>query len=120
MICLVMACPSGDGRDQKSFAHYQSVLFQCLNLIKTKCRPLFAIGQSTGAAVLIDYYLSLRHSGKWGFRQVILLAPLGKARRLETAVVTHTLVEALLSTWKRVQRNNSSDNRFIRFFETLH
>lgn len=112
---------SGDVAGIKSFAHYQSVLSQCLNLIKNKVPgPLFAIGQSTGAAVLIDYYLSLRHSKENGaFRQVILLAPLVRPVGWKTAVVTHTLVEPFFSTWKRVQRNNSSDNRFIRFLKHI-
>ncbi len=112
---------SGDAAAIKSFAHYQSVLNTCLNRMKGQITlPLHAIGQSTGAAVLTDYYLSLRHTRETGvFSRVIMLAPLVRPVGWKSALVTHMLLKPFFSTWRRALRKNSSDNRFIRFLKNI-
>lgn len=108
---------SGDSADIKSFAHYQSVLTRCLRLVKDDVKlPLLAVAQSTGAAVLIDYYLTFRHDQRDGaFRSVVMLAPLIRPLEWSRVKLIHSLLRPFFKTWKRAYRDNSSDSVFLRF-----
>ncbi len=112
---------SGDEAAIKSFAHYQSVLSRCLNTVKGNLvEPLHAIGQSTGAAVLTDYYLAFRHDHSSGvFDKLIMLAPLVRPVGWKGALRTHALVKPFITTWKRDWRRNTSDSEFLRFLRRI-
>lgn len=100
-----------------SFLEYQSVLSEVLAHVREKIRgPWFAVGQSTGGAILIDYLLSNRHSRKTSeFSKVVLLAPLVRPAGWLGAKVLHTLAKPFLTRWQRAFSANSGNTRFLRF-----
>ncbi|PID42848.1 MAG: lysophospholipase [Proteobacteria bacterium] len=112
---------SGDEAAIKSFAHYQAVLNDCLNIVKSNLvQPLHAIGQSTGAAVLIDYYLAFGLDQDSGaFDRVILLAPLVRPVGWKAALRLHALLRPFFTTWKRDLRKNTGDSQFLRFLHHI-
>ncbi len=100
-----------------SFLEYQSVLADVMADVDGKIRePWFAVGQSTGGAILIDYLLSNRHSCSTSrFRKVVLLAPLVRPRGWLGAKVLHSIVRPFITRWRRVFGANSSNARFLQF-----
>ncbi len=108
---------TGQSADIKSFAHYQSVLTGTLRLIRGGVKlPLMAVAQSTGAAVLADYYLTFRHNQLDGaFKSIVMLAPLIRPVGWKRSKLTHSLLRPFFKTWKRAFRNNSSDSVFLSF-----
>lgn len=108
---------TGEAAAIKSFAHYQSVLSACLREIRGKIRqPLFAVAQSTGAAVLADYYLGFRHDKESGaFASVVMLAPLIRPKGWRRSKWIHLFLRPFFNTWKRTHRDNSSNIAFLSF-----
>ncbi|MBU2874932.1 alpha/beta hydrolase [Marinobacter salexigens] len=100
-----------------SFLEYQGVLSEVVAHVRDKIRgPWFAVGQSTGGAILIDYLLSNHHSKETSeFRKVVLLAPLVRPAGWLGAKVLHTLVKPFMTRWQRVFAANSGNTRFLRF-----
>jgi len=100
-----------------SFLEYQSVLADVLAQVRGNVRgPWFAVGQSTGGAILIDYLLSNHHSQSTSeFRKVVLLAPLIRPAGWLGAKVLHSLARPFISRWRRVFAANSANTRFLRF-----
>ena len=108
----------------QSFEDYQVVLSGCLSLCVGQIKePLYAIGQSTGGAVLIDHILNRTlpsensEPQQLAFKKVVLLAPLVRPMGWSSALIMHTVVGPFLSTWKRVFSENSSDPTFIKFLK---
>lgn len=113
----------------QSFDDYQVVLNSCLNLCAENVKePFYAIGQSTGGAVLIDHLLNSNATTdaseltksefkKPVFQKVVLLAPLVRPVGWNSALFMHTMVGPFLSTWKRVFSENSNDPAFIKFLK---
>ncbi|MGO1462134.1 MAG: alpha/beta hydrolase [Marinobacter sp.] len=100
-----------------SFLEYQGVLSEVLTHVRNKIRgPWFAVGQSTGGGILIDYLLSNHHSQETSdFRKVVLLAPLVRPAGWLGAKVLHTLAKPFLTRWQRAFSANSGNTRFLRF-----
>jgi len=100
-----------------SFLEYQAVLSEVLAQVDGKLRgPWYAVGQSTGGAILIDYLLSNHHNQETSaFRKVVLLAPLVRPVGWLGAKVLHSLVKPFLSRWRRAFGANSSNTRFLSF-----
>ena len=100
-----------------SFLEYQSVLADVMAQARGKVRePWYAVGQSTGGAILIDYLLSNKHDqSSSDFRKVVLLAPLIRPAGWLGAKVLHSLMKPFLSRWRRVFAENSGNTRFLRF-----
>lgn len=100
-----------------SFLEYQGVLSEVLAHVRDKTRgPWFAVGQSTGGGILIDYLLSNHHSVETSeFRKVVLLAPLVRPAGWLGAKVLHTAVKPFINRWQRVFSANSGNTRFLRF-----
>lgn len=100
-----------------SFLEYQAVLSEVMAKVRDKIRgPWYAVGQSTGGAILIDYLLSNHHNRESSaFRKVVLLAPLVRPMGWLGAKILHSLVKPFLTRWKRVFGPNSGDTRFLRF-----
>ncbi len=110
---------SGEPVSIQSFSQYQKVLGACLELCKGNVpEPWLAVGQSTGAAVLVDYLCSNRFTSESSpFRHWVFLAPLVRPLGWRSALVLHTFLGPFLRTWKRVFMPNSHDNDFIRFLK---
>lgn len=100
-----------------SFLEYQGVLSEVMAHVRGKvCGPWFAVGQSTGGAILIDYLLSNHHSRATSeFREVVLLAPLIRPAGWLGARVLHTMAKPFITRWQRVFSANSGNTRFLRF-----
>jgi len=100
-----------------SFLEYQAVLRGVMAEAREKVAgPWFAVGQSTGGAILIDYLLSNHHSQDTSeFRKVVLLAPLIRPAGWLQVRVLHTVIRPFLRKWRRVFAENSSDTRFLSF-----
>ncbi|PSF06062.1 alpha/beta hydrolase [Marinobacter fuscus] len=100
-----------------SFLEYQAVLSEVMARVRDKIRgPWFAVGQSTGGAILIDYLLSNHHNqNSSAFRRVVLLAPLIRPMGWLGAKVLHSLFKPFLNRWKRAFSRNSGNTRFLRF-----
>ncbi len=100
-----------------SFLEYQAVLSEVMARIREKIRgPWFAVGQSTGGAILIDYLLSNHHDQhSSAFKKVVLLAPLVRPVGWLGAKTLHSLAKPFLSRWRRVFGANSGNTRFLRF-----
>jgi lysophospholipase len=102
-----------------SFARYVSGLDTCLQLADAQqlAKPWYMIGQSTGAAVLMDALQQQTVPLLYDARRFILLAPLLRPRhwpvtRLQFAVLRH-----FLSSTRRVFVDNSHDREFLEFLK---
>lgn len=98
-----------------SFTEYQTVLADILVRVRTLPAPWYAVGQSTGGGVLIDYLLAHVPYESHCFRRVVLLAPLVRPMGWLGAKALHTMVKPFLSRWRRVFAANSNDSRFLSF-----
>lgn len=100
-----------------SFLEYQAVLTDVLASVREQVRgPWFAVGQSTGGAILIDYLLTNHHTCRTSdFRRVVLLAPLVRPAGWLAAKVLHSMMKPFVSRWRRAFATNSSDSRFLEF-----
>lgn len=103
------------------FLEYQNVLEDVMALAKDNVRgPWFAVGQSTGGAILIDYLLSNHHTRHTsGFNKVVLLAPLIRPAGWLSAKILHSMMKPFFRRWRRVFGTNSSNTRFLRFLREL-
>ncbi len=111
---------SGDEASIRSFAEYRQILESCIALC-TKGelpRPWFAIGQSTGAAVLIETLFLRRYAPEASpFRHWVLLAPLVRPNGWLGVVLLHSLAGGFVRTWRRRWMDNSGDSEFVRFLK---
>lgn len=100
-----------------SFMEYQAVLADVLARVKPLIEaPLFAVGQSTGGGILIDYLLSNRHNRNTSdFCAVVLLAPLVRPVGWLGARVLHSAARPFVRRWRRAFAENSSNGRFLTF-----
>lgn len=108
---------SGKPAAIKSFEDYQAVLAECLRFMRLRVPgPWFAVGQSTGGAVLINYLL-LKAPARGGsvFRKVVLLAPLVRPYGWRLGRVIHAMVSPFFTYWRRGFSENSGDGRFLKF-----
>lgn len=104
-----------------SFLEYQAVLSDVMAAVRGRLRaPWYAVGQSTGAGILIDYLLSNQHDRQSSeFRRVVLLAPLVRPMGWLGAKVLHSLARPFLTRWRRMFSANSGNSRFLRFLKEV-
>ncbi|WP_166268132.1 alpha/beta hydrolase [Marinobacter caseinilyticus] len=110
---------SGTPASIGSFVEYQAVLTDVMTSVKGNIKaPWYAVGQSTGGGVLIDYLLSNHHNQETSaFRRVVLLAPLVRPAGWLGAKVLHSLAKPFMSRWRRMFSANSGNGRFLRFLK---
>jgi lysophospholipase len=110
---------SGRQADIADFQDYQLVLNEALAIYRHQLPgPLYALGQSTGGAILMDHVLSARAQGKApAFARVLLLAPLVRPAQWMQIRFGYWLVHLLKPSVPRVFRSNSSDRDFLRFVQ---
>lgn len=102
-----------------SFMEYQAVLSDVMAKVKGRLQgPWYAVGQSTGGAILIDYLLSNHHDTETSqFKRVVLLAPLVRPMGWLGAKMLHSVMRPFLKRWRRLFSENSSNSRFLRFLK---
>lgn len=107
---------SGPRAEIDDFADYQTVLERCLAAAQPHFPdPWHVIAQSTGGAIVMEYLL--RHGEGAAFEKSILLAPLVRPYKWNTARWLHTLIRPFTSSIKRVFTVNSGDPDFLDFLE---
>jgi alpha-beta hydrolase superfamily lysophospholipase len=108
---------SGARIDIPDFAHYQEVLGEALAAYGALLpKPFYGLGQSTGAAILMDHVLSAGAAKKKpAFRKMLLLAPLVRPVQWAKIRFGWWLIHHYKKTVPRIYRNNSSDEDFLRF-----
>jgi alpha-beta hydrolase superfamily lysophospholipase len=108
---------SGARIDIPDFAHYQEVLNEVLKAYGAQLpRPFYGIGQSTGAAILMDHVLSASAAQKRpAFKKLLLLAPLVRPVQWAKIRFGWWLIHHYKTSVPRIYRHNSSDEEFLRF-----
>lgn len=82
-------------------------------------RPVHAIGQSTGAAVLMNWAFRKNAAGAvCPFTRMVLLAPLVRAAQWRSVSLMHTILRPVKSRIRRRFLANSSDQQFLDFVRT--
>lgn len=108
----------GEPTEINDFSEYRDCLSQLVSLYQS-CdllpKPFHTVGQSTGGAVLMGYLLFNDDP----FDQVILLAPLIRARRYASVVVTYQVLRHLLNRVPRQFNVNSADADFLHFLREM-
>jgi alpha-beta hydrolase superfamily lysophospholipase len=106
---------SGERASIESFAQYQQVLLGVLDFFKDKIiSPKFAIGQSTGGAILMEFLLS---GGREEFDKTVLLAPLVRPWLWPVSRISHSVGSLFLRRINRAFNNNSHDLEFADFLK---
>lgn len=106
---------TGERASITNFADYQSVLRDVLFLFNNVApESWFAIGQSTGAAILMDFMLS---GGEDIFAKTVLLAPLVRPYHWPISSLAHRLARRFIKQLNRKFTVNSSDEEFLNFIQ---
>ncbi|MBK6286054.1 MAG: alpha/beta fold hydrolase [Gammaproteobacteria bacterium] len=108
---------SGPQASIHSFEDYTDVLEAMLELHGAELpRPLWAIGQSTGGAILMSWaFRKCRSPAACPFERMMLLAPLVRPARWHRVKLLHTLLHRVRNNLGRSFVRNSSDDEFLDF-----
>jgi lysophospholipase len=108
---------SGPQASIHSFEDYIEVLALLLARFGAELpRPLHAIGQSTGAAVLMGWAFRKCHSpAECPFERMVLLAPLVRPAQWWSVRLMHMLVRPFRRAIERTFMANSGDQAFLEF-----
>ena len=100
-----------------NFDRYSEALADCLALANQHglTKPWFVVGQSTGAAAIINYLLKEQQFSQFHFDKIIFLAPLIKPRGWIKAILFHFLFRLFVKKIKRDFSPNSHDKNFSQF-----
>ncbi len=112
---------SGKPTAIKSFEQYQDAVDSCLAVCTGQFNePFHCVGQSTGAAVLIDRLIKNESNAgeQCGiFDKVVLLAPLVRPKGWESISLIHFGIKPFFKIWHRSFSTNSSDLGFVKFLK---
>lgn len=108
---------TGERIDVSDFDDYQQMLETAFSQYGEDLpAPWYAIGQSTGGAILMDHVLSAcADARKPAFHSVLLLAPLLRPVQWGQIRFGYWFMRHFKTVIPRVFRNNSSDKEFLRF-----
>jgi len=111
---------SGDRAEIASFNEYDEVfdgmVKQCQQYLAAEASPLYVFGQSTGAAIIVNYLLTRniqQHNSP--FAGISLFAPLIRPCNWGRAKIIHFLLQPFMKQVKRNFGQNSDDIEFLRF-----
>lgn len=109
---------SGPRASIDEFAEYQAVLQQLLNEAAALClpQPIHLLGQSTGAAIVLDYLLA--HPEPAGLGRGVLLAPLVRPHAWGWSRISYELVRRFVKKIPRRFSENSGDPAFLEFIRS--
>lgn len=108
---------SGNAASIDSFNHYSQALADLLLLAQQMQigEPWLIIGQSTGAAALLNYLLKKHQFQQFEFDKIILMAPLIKPLNWVRGQLLYYLLHLFIRKYKRDFTANSHDPEFLRF-----
>ncbi|OPX54537.1 Lysophospholipase, alpha-beta hydrolase superfamily [Oceanospirillum multiglobuliferum] len=99
-----------------SFDDYTQALWQVVQQTEAKVpKPLHLIGQSTGGAVVIDWWLRSGFAEQVPIACSVLLAPLVKPLHWQRALLSYHLLSPFLTRLKRKFSCNSHNENFLQF-----
>lgn len=108
---------SGRPTSITSFQQYQDSMSACIEVCRNHMPlPYHCVGQSTGAAVIIDR-LKNGEPEEWVFDKVVLLSPLVRPTGWKSIVRLHSTVKPFLKVWYRRFSQNSEDVKFLSFLK---
>lgn len=102
---------SGEPAVIDSFDHYSNAIADVLECVDIGEGPLWAMGQSTGGAALINF--ARLHD--WPFKALVLLAPLVRPTHWPLISVAQRVVRLVRPSVPRGFKRNSSDEAFLQF-----
>lgn len=108
---------TGDRVNIRNFQDYQAVLNEALAIYRQQLpKPFYAVGQSTGGAILMDHVLSAKAAGRQpAFEAATLLAPLVRPAQWGQIRFGYWLMRHVRPSVPRVFRTNTSDEDFLEF-----
>jgi len=111
---------SGEQAAISNFQEYDDVFSHLLQLVQAHdSSPLYAFGQSTGGAILINYLLKRQLTAAQSpFDKIVLLAPLVRPTGWQKGQLLHSVVSMFISRVKRKHGDSSSDPDFLNFVRT--
>ena len=111
---------SGETASINSFQEYSESFVRCLKLAGQQqlADPWLAIGQSTGAALIIEALLAERLQQSHALQDTILLAPLLRPRHWSRSRILFSLSKLFLASTPRKFSKNSHDVEFLEFLES--
>ncbi|MFM1895199.1 MAG: hypothetical protein RLZZ385_273 [Pseudomonadota bacterium] len=111
---------SGDAASIRSFDQYSRVLQDCLQLARRHQlhEPWHVIGQSTGAAAIVNLLVDAKFDPAV-FHRIVLLAPLLRPSHWLQGRIKYYLVRWFTKRAQREFAENSHDREFLRFIR-LH
>lgn len=103
----------------KSFREYSEAFLDCLREAERQkiAQPWVCIGQSTGAAIIMDALLDKELANQFCFQHYILLAPLLWPRHWSRSKYLFALSRWFVSATSRSFSNNSHDLEFLQFLQ---
>ncbi len=110
---------SGATASISSFQEYSTALVECLKLAKQQqvALPWITIGQSTGAAIIMDALLEKRLEKGFSLQDFILLGPLLRPRRWRRSRILFSLSRLFAASTLRKFSKNSHDAEFLEFLK---
>lgn len=106
---------TGEPGSIASFQDYQFALRSVMAFFDgVASQPWYAIGQSTGGAILMDLVLS---NSDAPFERMVLLAPLYRPTGWTSGRIMHAFAYPLVKKLRRSFQPNSHDDRFLDFVE---
>jgi lysophospholipase len=111
---------SGATASISSFQDYSAALVECLKLAKQQqvASPWITIGQSTGAAILMDALLEKRLEKGFSLQVFILLGPLLRPRRWLRSRILFSVSRLFATSTPRKFSKNSHDAEFLEFLKS--
>ncbi len=110
---------SGKPASIGSFREYSQAFLDCLRAAQQQnvAAPWLVIGQSTGAAVVIDALLDKNLAELFPFQHYVLMGPLLKPRHWFLSRILLTLSRPFFAAMPRKFSANSHDDEFLRFVQ---
>lgn len=109
---------SGVQASISSFGQYSAALLDCMELARAEVNfPWILIGQSTGAAVIVDALLEHQLAARFDIDKYILLAPLLRPRGWFRSNMLFQATRWFLHSTPRKFSKNSHDEEFLKFLQ---
>lgn len=106
---------SGGQAQIDGFSEYTQCLQDCLNSLSEQITgPIALLGQSTGAAIIMDYLL-FAQSPRCEIGNVVLLAPLHRPSNWRNNLTLYYVVRSFAKTIRRKFMPSSHDEEFLHF-----
>jgi alpha-beta hydrolase superfamily lysophospholipase len=103
-----------------SFNRYVDVLDDCVDYFSSRIQgPAYALGQSTGSAIVLKHCFRYAEQGKPSpYQAIILLAPLIRSARWRWVNLSYRLFSPIIRSVTRTFSSNSHDETFNNFLAT--